>query len=665
MTSSDATPAAALLSPVAAPAGLPEAPYRGIEPFRYIDSRIFFGREEETEKLLRSITIYRGVLLFGDSGVGKSSLINAGFIPKALAHDFEPERIRVQPRPRQEIVIERLSLDQESHPPYLPSLFATDSAEAPRWVISARELLHRVRSEPTESRRGRRLLIFDQFEEFVTLFEEAPRGAELREARIAQRAILRVLGVLLRQRSFSVKLLFVFREDYLAKLGKLFSEMPDLRDHFVRLTPLRTDELEKIIHGPFDALPHHFQPELSRSLTDEVAAAFRSRAESGTLNLSEVQIACLRLWQAEEPDKLFKDVGIRGLLEDYLADALSSLRPELLDPAVTLLTQLVTSSGTRNVVSADDLLSRAREDARYSETVLAEALDALENSTRLVARERRRDVTSYEIVSEFLVPWIFVKKREQEHLRKLEDDERRVREEERRVQRRILWVAGSIIALAFVFGVVAYMRWWRVSKEAEITRQVQNAVQAREAAIDAQRIAEQRFISTRDTLRSTRLQAADFNRIANDTISRLRERWTAAQLSATQLQGTLTQTQASLLETQASLTQAQALLGSVRDSAATQLREANAEAANQLAQANARAEEQRLLAEGAARGRGVIADSLRELNQQLSSTREALRDSTRELREQRSRADSLTGEVGRLRRQIQAVRQDTSAAPAP
>jgi hypothetical protein len=151
-------PTAAPAVAAAVPCGLPAEPYRGIEPFRYLDAPIFSGRNEDTEKLLRSITIYRGVLLFGDSGVGKSSLINAGLIPRAMEKGFRPERIRVQPRPGQEIVIERLALDNDGQAPYLPSLFSEDSGGAPRWVISARQLLVRLHQESKTSG-ARRLLI--------------------------------------------------------------------------------------------------------------------------------------------------------------------------------------------------------------------------------------------------------------------------------------------------------------------------------------------------------------------------------------------------------------------------------------------------------------------------------------------------------------------------
>ena len=100
---------------------LPEIPYRGIESFRFIDQRVFCAREEETWDLLSNILINRGVLLYGDSGSGKSSLINAGLIPAAIKENLYAHRLRVQPRRGREIKVERISTETAEGPPYLLS----------------------------------------------------------------------------------------------------------------------------------------------------------------------------------------------------------------------------------------------------------------------------------------------------------------------------------------------------------------------------------------------------------------------------------------------------------------------------------------------------------------------------------------------------------------
>jgi hypothetical protein len=149
----------------------PREPFRGIEQFRFIDRPIFFERRDEIRRLIRLVSIYRGTLLYGESGVGKSSVINAGFIPAMLEEGFLPERLRVQPVPGAELVVERLALSNEGTAPFLPSRFAADDEARTRLVFSTSDVHARLGLEHSG---GAPLLIFDQFEEFITLFEEAP-----------------------------------------------------------------------------------------------------------------------------------------------------------------------------------------------------------------------------------------------------------------------------------------------------------------------------------------------------------------------------------------------------------------------------------------------------------------------------------------------------------
>ena len=248
----------------------PREPFRGIEQFRFIDRPIFFERRDETRRLIRLVSIYRGTLLYGESGVGKSSVINAGFIPAMLEEGFLPERLRVQPLRGGELVVERLALTDEGTAPFLPSRFASDEETRTRLVFSTEEFRARLSSEHPG---GPPLLIFDQFEEFITLFEEAPEGREkFAEATEAQKTLLDFFHGLLRDETLPVKLLFVFREDYLAKLSKLFTLVPNLRDQHVRLTFPDSTVLKKLIRGPFtlsEIPPEHFGRVISDELADQ------------------------------------------------------------------------------------------------------------------------------------------------------------------------------------------------------------------------------------------------------------------------------------------------------------------------------------------------------------------------------------------------------------
>lgn len=65
-------------------------PYRGMVPFRADDARFFFGRESEIDDMLQRLRHQGFLMVVGDSGSGKSSLINAGLLPKLNESTYFP-----------------------------------------------------------------------------------------------------------------------------------------------------------------------------------------------------------------------------------------------------------------------------------------------------------------------------------------------------------------------------------------------------------------------------------------------------------------------------------------------------------------------------------------------------------------------------------------------
>jgi len=400
------------------------------------------------------------VFLYGDSGSGKSSLVSAGLLPQAYRLGFEPVRVRVQPRAGEELVIEPI-VRSDDDTDVLPCVLAPERDGSSRIVLSIAEFEERVRAASQEPRP---LLVFDQFEEILTLFEDA-------EAIASRRALAGMIVRLLRE-SLPVKLLFVFREDYLGRVKQLLAACPELVDHALRLGPPSADALETIIRGPFERFPGRFGRELDPALAQRLRAALAERFGIGEVSLSEVQTVCLRLWQSADPGALLADKGVQGVLEDDLGEALDALPSELRAAAVALLSQMVTSAGTRNVISAEDLRQHVREsDQDVSPRLLDDALDRLEQDSKLVRRERRHDVYLYEITSEFLVPWI---SRRREEIRL---------EQERRRERRRLRVVGSIAgALLILVALVAALAIWALGQRAEAREQAANSTSRELAA---------------------------------------------------------------------------------------------------------------------------------------------------------------------------------------
>jgi tetratricopeptide (TPR) repeat protein/energy-coupling factor transporter ATP-binding protein EcfA2 len=59
----------------------PANPFPGLRPFQFHENRLFFGREGQSEELLRKLRLNRFLAVVGTSGSGKSSLVRAGLLP--------------------------------------------------------------------------------------------------------------------------------------------------------------------------------------------------------------------------------------------------------------------------------------------------------------------------------------------------------------------------------------------------------------------------------------------------------------------------------------------------------------------------------------------------------------------------------------------------------
>jgi tetratricopeptide (TPR) repeat protein len=82
--------------PVPPERDLPESPYRHLDWFTGKDSDVFFGRGHQIRELYNRLTAPRTapiMLFYGQSGVGKSSILDAGLIPR-LEHDYDVRYLR-------------------------------------------------------------------------------------------------------------------------------------------------------------------------------------------------------------------------------------------------------------------------------------------------------------------------------------------------------------------------------------------------------------------------------------------------------------------------------------------------------------------------------------------------------------------------------------------
>jgi hypothetical protein len=176
-------------------------------------------------------------------------------------------------------------------------------------------------------------------------------------------------------------------------------------------------------------------------------------SRSGDVSLAEVQTVCLHLWQSSDPELLLETRRPQGILEDYLNEELDALSPEMREAALALLSEMITPAGTRNVISNADLTRRVSSSTKLPPPFVERTLERLDQRSRLVHCERRREIRLYEIASEFLVPWVGEQHRQSE-----------LRLERRRDRRRRLFLWRTVAGATAISLLLAIVTAWALSQ---------------------------------------------------------------------------------------------------------------------------------------------------------------------------------------------------------
>jgi hypothetical protein len=203
---------------------VPEAisPYRGLTPFTEADAPFFFGRERECELIIANLMASRLTLLYGQSGVGKSSVLNAGvarslnaLARKNLAEQGSPELVAVVFRNWRDDPLKALAgtLVAETRK-------AAPGSPDPDAGLRLDDLL----ADCAERVNGDVFLILDQFEEYFLYHagEDGEGSFAVEFPRAVNRAGLRAYTLL------------SLREDCLARLDCFKRRLPQLFRHYLR-----------------------------------------------------------------------------------------------------------------------------------------------------------------------------------------------------------------------------------------------------------------------------------------------------------------------------------------------------------------------------------------------------------------------------------------------
>src|SRR5512135_2500758 len=153
----------------------PQHPWLGLASFTEEMRGYFYGRDEEVAELARRVQRKLLTILFRQSGLGKTSILRAGIVPRLRAEGYCPVYVRIDyspdsPAPSEQIKQAIFRATQSSGQWTQPGVAVEGES---LW-----EFLHH-RDDVLKDESGKPLiplLIFDHFEEIFTLAQAGDAG---------------------------------------------------------------------------------------------------------------------------------------------------------------------------------------------------------------------------------------------------------------------------------------------------------------------------------------------------------------------------------------------------------------------------------------------------------------------------------------------------------
>src|SRR6185295_4505303 len=268
--------------------------YPGVKPFTEEDRDLFFGREDDIRRFQQLVILESLVVLFGRSGLGKSSLLDAGIIPLFREGVQGGQKIRFKEW-RSDIAFEvrkiRLFNYNKDHPlspvdrtiQVLSDISKTSELENFFSAITPSIWKAAKQFQLSHQNKKALLLFFDQFEE---LFSYPPEDVKRFSENLAKllsnnlpEEAQRTLNKLMEEEHevqdeqmellltpLPVKVVMAIRSDKFSLLKRMSEFLPGIISSTYELQPLSPQQAKDAITKPagkkddFKTLPFEFEP---------------------------------------------------------------------------------------------------------------------------------------------------------------------------------------------------------------------------------------------------------------------------------------------------------------------------------------------------------------------------------------------------------------------
>ncbi|HXB21393.1 MAG TPA: winged helix-turn-helix domain-containing protein [Candidatus Solibacter sp.] len=385
-------------------------PFRSLQAFEPEDGWLFFGRGPETDELVERLGRCPILVVAGNSGCGKSSLLRAGLVPALLQGRFRHEGLPVESW--------RIAVFRPSGAPFdylaevltsqlAPELSLKEQAEfiaecrskfpfekeALRNAVGA---LANVTAEGAKAGQTHVLLVADQFEEIFTLTGK-------RETR--DRYINALLAAVQPGGAVSVHLVLALRADFYAQCLEHMELSRCLGTNLYNVPRMGREQLRESIERRLQLAAAQAEPGLIDSLLEEVGA------EPGNLALLEHALG--QLWDTcggfgcTLANRAYAEIGrLRGALGRHADAVYTSLGDDRVKRlAQKIFLELVHLGEDDNAGNVTDTRRRAAKMALISLGGAEEVEQLLARlvASRLIATGGSEQETFVEVSHEALI----------------------------------------------------------------------------------------------------------------------------------------------------------------------------------------------------------------------------------------------------------------------